>query len=257
MGAACEQQGCQGKSRAFHGCLNSVTAGYLQAQCVEGRPRIEAWLLRGGRDRHNGAVPIELRIKRIETGELLIAEFESFEDAKTWAAERPDMIEVLGVVDPKAVGEAAFRELQEATRPLDRAETDRRHEAMEADLARMREADERESLVAGLVGRIEPSAPEPAPDPSSLPDAEPDAVMVIRWQYKVPMANISDNRPISPVVRAAVQAWVAERNEWLHPKRAHVGRVELRVRPGEMSTDEEAERIEPVARFSELPGWPE
>lgn len=202
-------------------------------------------------------MPIELRIKRIKTRESLIAEFESLDDAKTWVAERPDMVEVLGVVDPKAVGEAAFRELQEATRPLDRAELDARHEAMEADLARMREADERESLTVGLVGRASAPTPEPAPDPSSLPDAEPNAMMVIRWQHRAPMANIADNRPIPSVLRDAVEAWVAERNEWLHPKRSHVGRVELRVRPGPLSADQEAERIEPVARFTELPGLPD
>lgn len=200
---------------------------------------------------------VGLRIKRIDTQESMIAEFESLEDAKTWVAERPDMVEVLGVVDPKATGEAVFREIRDATRPLDAAEVAGRHEARETALAQMREADKRESAPTGLSGRMQPAAPEPAPDPSSLPEGESGAVMVIRWQKRAPMANVADRRPIPAEVREAVDAWIIERNTWLHPKRTHVGRADLRVQPGEMSEAEEAERIDAGASYSQLPGWPE
>ncbi len=200
---------------------------------------------------------VGLKIKRIDTRELLIAEFESLEDAKTWVAERPDMVEVLGVVDPKAVGEAAFHELREATRPLDASELARRHQAMEAALAEMRENDERESAPSGLVGHMSAAPVEPVPDPSSLPDAEPDAVMVVRWQQGAPMANVGDRRPIPSEVRTAVDAWVEERNRWLRPKRTHVGRAELHVQPGDLPADEEAERVHSGASYSQLPGWPD
>ena len=204
-----------------------------------------------------GGMTVGLRIKRIDTQESLIAEFESLEDAKAWVAERPDMVEVLGVVDPKAMGEAAFREIRDATRPLDAAEVVGRDEAMAARLAQMREADEREGAPTGLGGRMQPTQPEPPPDPSSLPEAQPGAVMVIRWQAGAPIANIADRRPIPAEVRKAVDAWITERNKWLHPKRTHVGQAELRVRPGELSDAEEAERIETGASYSQLPGWPQ
>ena len=211
--------------------------------------------------RHTGGdnVPmtVGLRIKRIDTQESLIAEFESLDDVMMWVAERPDMIEVLGVVDPKALGETAFYKLRDATRPLDAAELAKRDEAREALRAQIREADERESAPTGLAGRMRLAPPEPAPDPSSLPEAEPGEVMVIRWQKGAPIANIADRRPIPPEVRQAVDAWVTERNKWLHPKRTHVARAELRVRPGELAEGEEAERIETGASYSQLPGWPE
>ncbi len=196
-----------------------------------------------------------LRIKRIETQESLIAEFESLEDAKTWVAQRPDMVEVLGVVDPKAVGQAAFNEIRDATRPLDAAELAGRDEAREAQLAQMREADERESARTGLAGRMRLAPPEPPPDPSSLPEGVPTEVMVIRWQKGAPIANVADRRPIPAEVRDAVDVWIAQRNKWLHAKRMHVGRAELRVRPGELSGAGEAERIEMGASYSQLPGW--
>ncbi len=200
---------------------------------------------------------VGLRIKRLETQESLIAEFESFEDAMTWVAERPDMVEVLGVVDPKALGENAFYKLRDATRPLDPAELAMRDKAREALRAQMREADERESAPTGLAGRMRWAPPEPAPDPLSLPEAEPGEVMVIRWQKGAPMANIADSRPIPPEVRQAVDAWIAERNQWLHPKRTHVGRAELRVRPGELPESEQDERVEMGASYSQIPGWPQ
>ncbi|MGH1344286.1 MAG: hypothetical protein ACRBN8_22195 [Nannocystales bacterium] len=199
---------------------------------------------------------VGLKIKRIDTQESLIAEFESLEDAKTWVAQRPEMVEVLGVVDPKAVGEAAFRELRDATRPLDAEELAGREQARETLLAQMREADERESAPRGLAGRMGQTPPEPPPDPSSLPGAPASAVMVIRWQQGASMANIVDNRPIPSEVREAVEAWVSERNKWLHAKRTHVGRAELRVRPGELSANDAGERVEPGASYSQLPGWP-
>ena len=196
---------------------------------------------------------IELRIKNIETQEVLIAELESLEDAKAWVAERPHMIEVLGVVDPRAVGEAAFEELRAAVRPLDDDERESRHRAAEERLARMREADVRESAPR----RAEPQpmvSTEPNPDPATLPDAEPNALMTIRWRKGAPMANIADNRPITPAARAAVDAWIAERNEWLHPKRSHVGEAELYVWPGELP-EPETDRVQDGARYNQLPGW--
>lgn len=200
---------------------------------------------------------VGLRIKRIDTQESLIAEFESLEDAMTWVAERPDMVEVLGVVDPKALGETAFYKLRDATRPLDEAELAGRDAARETQRVRMREADERESARTGSAGGLRLAPPEPAPDPSSLPEAEPGDVMVIRWQKGAPMANIADSRPIPPEVRRAVDTWIAERNTWLHPKRSHVGRAELRVQPGELSEAQEGERVETGASYSQLPGWAE
>ena len=196
---------------------------------------------------------IGLRIKKIDTQEHLIAEFDSLEDAKTWVAERPHMIEVLGVVDPRAVGEAAFLELRNAVRPLDDDERELRHQAAEERLAQMRAADIRESAPRPVAAPQMVST-DPDPDPASLPDAAPNAIMVIRWRKNAPMANISDNRPITPAARAAVEAWIAERNQWLHPKRTHVGEAELDVWPGELP-EPENERVEQGARYNQLPGW--
>ena len=116
---------------------------------------------------------VGLRIKRIDTQESLIAEFESLDDAMTWVADRPDMVEVLGVVDAKALGETAFYKLRDAIRPLDEAELAGRDAARETLRAQIREADERESARIESAGGLRLAPPEPAPDPSSLPGGRP------------------------------------------------------------------------------------
>ncbi len=42
--------------------------------------------------------PIDLRLRNLETTELLIASFENEVDAAMWLRERPPMMEVLGVI---------------------------------------------------------------------------------------------------------------------------------------------------------------
>jgi hypothetical protein len=200
-------------------------------------------------------VTIELRIKRLDTGESLIAAFESLEDAKTWIAQRPKFMEVLGVVDPKAVGEEAFAELRDAARPLDDEERAKRFELQEGELEESRAHDVKESE-RWLSGQAA-AAPEsdPDPDPASLPPAEPDALMLVRWRKGRPLANVGDNRPVPDRVRTVVDVWIAERNKWLHPQRRHVGEAELEVWPEDVPSGDEADRIEDGASYSQLPGW--
>jgi len=63
-----------------------------------------------------------------------------------------------------------------------------------------------------------------------------------------------DPREIPPVVRDAVLAWVAERNTWVHARRARVARATVTVWPAAVPGGDEAERCQAGGQFEVEPG---
>jgi hypothetical protein len=64
-------------------------------------------------------------------------------------------------------------------------------------------------------------------------------------------ADAADGRAIPADVAAAVQAFIAERNEWMHPRRQHVGGATLVVRVGEEGVDVEAQDVLAMPGFGD------
>lgn len=189
---------------------------------------------------------VQLKIRRLETGETLIAEFESLADAETWLRERPPNVDVLGTVGlDRDTGER----LREATRPLDAGERARvaKLDAAAEAAARAALQREQEAAQAALAARFEEAK-----------NADPGRLMHVAFERGVGCTNAdpADPRPLPDVVVAAVQAWVAVRDEWVHPRGQYVATANLQVWPGSVPGGDEDGRIEPGGQFTALFGDP-
>lgn len=183
---------------------------------------------------------VELRVKKLDTGETMVAAFESLHDVETWLMERPKFIEVLGVAVPQDLDEEIEAKLRRLMRPLDDEEKARRDQEYEERLAAIeaQTAEEnRQARAASRTGEI--------PKPGDL--------MVVGWHEGQGFQNLVDDRAVPVIVQEALKAWVAERNEWLHPKRMHVGAAQISIWPE--AVPDGKERIEPGGEFSAVPGF--
>jgi hypothetical protein len=119
-------------------------------------------------------------------------------------------------------------------RPLDLAEVMRR-DALNA--AKMRE------------GRPTKQAEESAAEAA---DDDPNRAMVVRWSTErgFYLADEHDDREIPDRVRAAMQAWIDERNTWVRDRNQYVSAAIATVEPAE---DFDGERVHPGGRFVTSP----
>jgi hypothetical protein len=187
---------------------------------------------------------LELKIRRIETGEVLVAGFDDVEAATRWLQERPPFVEVLRVVS--SIEPDTEAKLRAAMRPFDAAEV-ARVAALEAEQQAAREA-EIERL------RAEAEAAREAEQPSD----DPDRPMVLRWAERKGAwhADDGDDRAIPATVRLAIDAWVEERNEWVRGRDQHVATAILTVYPAAVPTGSEDDRIAPGGKFVTASGPP-
>ena len=190
---------------------------------------------------------VELQIREIRTAETKVAAFETVADAETWLRERPAFVEVLGPTRSSSVSADQSARLRELMRPLDEQEL-----AAKAELER-REAeaiDQAKALEQQLAEHNEAARRE------SLRGADPNRPMTVAWELGQGLrhADPADERPIPEVVVTAVEAWVAERNEWIHPRRQYVATAEVVVWPGPVPEGEE--RIQPGGQFEPMLGTP-
>lgn len=190
---------------------------------------------------------VQLKIRDMQTGQAQIAEFESIDDAVTWLGHRPRFVEVLGPPQRSSIDPADEQRMRAVMRPLDDeeraavAEQDQRDaEALREALARQQaRADEQ---IAALRERQR--------------DADPHRPMHVIWERGQGCRNAdpADPRQVNEVVRAAVEAWIAERNTWVHPRGQYVIDAQLVVWPGPVPSGDEADRIEPGGQFNVLFG---
>ena len=105
--------------------------------------------------------PIDLRLRNLETSELLIASFESEDDAATWLRERPHMMEVLSLIAENS-DPAMHQMLREAARPLDpdEAEVVRRMDVADAKARIAREIEHAATLALHPMRRSSATAGE-------------------------------------------------------------------------------------------------
>ncbi len=182
---------------------------------------------------------LELEIRRVQTGEVAVAEFESSAAAATWLRERPAFIEVRRVVT--AIDSELESTLRAAMRPLDDAER-QAILALEAKQIEQLQA-KRAEAEAAMRGDREPG--------------DPDRPMVVRWAKEKGMwlPDDSDDRVIPEHVRQAVLAWIDERNSWVRDRNQHVATAIVTVHPGKVGS--ESDRIEPGGQFVTSDGAPE
>lgn len=188
---------------------------------------------------------VQLKIRDIRTGKAQIAEFESVDDTLTWLASRPRFIEVLGPPERGAIADDDEKRMRRAMRPLDKQERAAQATQDERDNAIMREALAREQARARE--QIEAMREQNR-------SADPNRQMHITWERGKGCRNAdpSDEREVSEAARAAVEAWIAERNTWVHPRGQTLVDAQLIVWPGPVPGGDEDDRIERGGQFSVL-----
>ncbi len=184
--------------------------------------------------------PIDLRLRNLETTELLIASFENEIDAAFWLRERPHMMEVLGVI-AESDDPSMHLALRRALRPLDPDEA----AAVERldDEAERADAERR----ADEARRAEEEA---AAYREAMRHADPNRPMQVAWSLQGGFERVDpvDEREISEAVREAVIAWVRERDEWVAERGLVVGEAVVTVWPTRLPEGES--RVHPGGSFT-------
>jgi hypothetical protein len=167
---------------------------------------------------------ITLKLQELSRGELSFKEFDDEAAVTAFLRARPHMVDVLGVVFEGLSAEQNAR-LKAAKRPLDDDEkaADQRLAATAAKLAEAARALRDKETEAARAAHRE-----------ALKTADPNRPMEVRYLYNAPLSltDGEDPRPISDEARAAVLAWVAERNEWVEGRGQIVGEAKVTVWPG-------------------------
>jgi hypothetical protein len=167
---------------------------------------------------------ITLKLQDLHKGETSLREFESEDAAVAFLHERPRFTDVLGVVFEGLSSEQNAR-LKAAMRPLDVEER-----AAEAKLA---EAATKAAEIAAVARRLEEEAAHAA-HRAAMKNADPNRTMELRYHYAggVSVIDQADTREINEETRAAIEAWIVERNEWVESRNQVVGEAKLSVWPG-------------------------
>jgi hypothetical protein len=166
---------------------------------------------------------LDLRIRDLKTGDTSNKSFDNAAQAKEWLASRPRFMQALGVASHQVPHDVS-RELKDAQRPLDDEERALEQSLDEAADRRIAEENEKRSKQA-LAERERLK--------KEMAAADPNRAMDVHYHFRgdIGHADPADERPISDDVRAAVLAWVAERNDWLKDRGQVVGDATLQVWP--------------------------
>ncbi len=183
---------------------------------------------------------LELKIRRLETDEVLVAEFDGIDDALTWLAQRPPLVEVVRVVSE--IDEATETKLRQAMRPFD---DDERDFLNKKDFER--EMDRRQEL-----RRLQAEATGTSTASGSGDAARPMALMFVRGQG-LTKTDADDDRDIPEAARRVIDHWLRERDGWLHERRQHLAKATFSVWPASVPSGSESDRIL-EADFAAMPG---
>jgi hypothetical protein len=167
---------------------------------------------------------ITLKLQDLQSGDTSNREFEDEAATIAFLAGRPRFTDVLGVVFEGLSREQNER-LRSSMRPLDDEER-----AAEGKLAAAADKAKEE---ASALRRMEEEAAHAA-HRNALKNADPNRLMDLRFHYATGLGIIdpADTREITAEARAAAEAWIAERNEWVESRGQVVGEAKIQVWPG-------------------------
>jgi len=182
---------------------------------------------------------LDLRVRNLETRELLTATFESEVDAARWLIDRPRLVQVLGVAT-HGLPREVYAMLRGIARPLD---------ADEQAIVDAIEAAERAAAEAAEAAARQQDAAEDEAWREAQQTGDPDRPMTVRWDVAEGFSHDdpSDPREITAAVREAVLAWVRERDGWVADRGMRVGEAVVTVLPGAVAAGEE--RVLPGGQF--------
>ena len=178
---------------------------------------------------------VDLNIRNLKTGEREQKAFDSEQDALEFLKNRPKFTDVLGVASHNIPPELN-QELRAAMRPLDAEEQlleqQRKAAVEEADRQRAEQQQKR-------------AAEEAVKQREAIAKADPNRPMMVRYRFNadLKLADGMDPRSITDEARAAVTAWVEERNSWVEGRGQVVGEANVTVYPGPLP-DGVSERVQ-------------
>jgi hypothetical protein len=166
---------------------------------------------------------IALCVRNLESGEAGTVDFPDEDAAIAWLRERPRLVDVLGPARP--LGDELEARMRGAMRPLDAVELAYEKQAADDRRAAIRAMAEAEARRA--TAHAEAAAGD---------DAPANRPLRLRWTFDGGMqhAEAGDARDIPPEARAAVLAWVRERDEWVEGRGQMVGDARCTVVGGEV-----------------------
>lgn len=169
---------------------------------------------------------ITLKLQDLQTGATSFHELDDEEAAIAYLAARPRFTDVLGVVFEGLTREQNDR-LRSAMRPLD--DEEKLAEGILAEAARKAKEEARAMRL------LEEEASRAA-HRSAVKNMDPDRVMEMRYRFDTGLAPIdpADTRELCEEARAAIEAWINERNEWVKDRNQVVGDARLTVWPGKL-----------------------
>jgi hypothetical protein len=167
---------------------------------------------------------ITLKLQDLHTGKASFHELPDEATALAYLKDRPRFTDVLGVVFEGLTREENNR-LKAAVKPLDDEER--------AAEAKIKVAALEASAAAEARRMMEEEAAQAA-HRAALRTADPNRVMDVRYRYDTGIALLdpADPREIPPEALAAIEAWIAERNEWVDSRGQCVGEAKMQVWPG-------------------------
>ncbi|HJL17719.1 MAG TPA: hypothetical protein RMH99_18790 [Sandaracinaceae bacterium LLY-WYZ-13_1] len=179
----------------------------------------------------------EVKVRNLKTGETLIASMEDCEQCIAWLSERPQNLEILGVLSDTSPAEQ--RRLKEAMRPYDAEELELKRKYDAEQQAAMNEAYQKE------LEKLENDQSASEPDPN----ADPDRPLSVKYEVDEGLTVVDDDRELTPAAEKAVRAWIEERNGWIADKGQLVGEAHLEVWPNEVPSGDESSRVLAGGRF--------
>jgi hypothetical protein len=184
---------------------------------------------------------IEMKVRRMDTGETLVAELGSFADAVAWLEERPEGTEVLGVLS-KDLSPEQHQALRASLRP---------YSASERRLIAAADRRAGEAIAARLAEETKLAARRMREHAEAQRRADPNRPMDLRWDLTegLSKADPYDPREITDAVKQAVVAWVAERGTWVEGRGQQVVEATLQAYPGPVPGGDEADRVVPGGQF--------
>jgi len=182
---------------------------------------------------------LDLRLRNLENSELLIASFEREEDAETWLADRPHMMEVIGLI-AESSDPAMHLRLRQAVRPLD---------ADEAEVVRRLDEEDAVARAAQAVEHARRAEAEAEAHRDELRRADPDRPLQISWTPGggFSMIDPADEREVTQAAQDAVLEWVRERDGWVADRGLTIGEAVVNVWPGPVPKGES--RVQPGGKF--------
>jgi hypothetical protein len=178
---------------------------------------------------------LDLRVRDLHTGVSSLQSLATEEAAVAWLAARPRFVEVLGVAVPN-LDAAVNARLRTAMRPLDDEEKALMKKLDDAIEAVARERDDE---------RRKKEQEAAAAHKQAMLTADPNRLMEVHWNYDTgfSLTDAADPRPITDDIKAAVLAWVRERDEWVENRGQIVGDAKVTLWPGPIPAADKDERV--------------